>query len=91
MKQKKVYQEPAMTVIELQHETSVLQYSHYGYGSGGDAYDDGSFTGAGYGSGGSGFGDSNVGGRSGYGFGSGWDDSGVGGRSGYGSGGSGFD
>ena len=91
MKPKKQYQIPATTVVELQHGTAVLQYSRYGYGSGGDGYDDGSFAGSGYGSGGSGFGDSNVGGRSGYGLGTGWDDSGVGGRSGYGNGGFGFD
>ena len=87
----KVYVQPTMMVVELQHGTNILQYSRTGYGSGGSGYDDSNVGGrSGYGDGGSGYGGSGVGGRSGYGMGS-WDDSSVSGRSGYGNGGTGFD
>ena len=88
----KVYVQPTMMVVELQHGTNILQYSRTGYGSGGSGYDDPGVGGrTGYGDGGDGFSGSSVGGRSGYGPGAGWDDSSVGSRSGYGMGGDGWD
>ena len=87
----KPYEEPTMTVVELHQQTHLMDFSHSGYGDGGDGYSSSSMGGrSGYGDGGDGFGDSGMGGRSGYGTGS-WDDSNVSSRSGYGDGGTGFD
>ena len=54
----KVYVQPAMMVVELQHGMNILQYSRSAYGSGGSGYDDSDIGGrSGYGDGGSGYGE----------------------------------
>lgn len=72
----KVYKQPAMRVVELQHGRNILQFSARGrYSSGGDGYSDYDVSDrSGYDEGNDGWGDSNVGHRSGYDWGgSGWD------------------
>lgn len=89
---KKLYEKPAMRVVELQQQAPLMQFSHSGYGAGGDGFGSTGFDGSSaYGDGGDGFGSTGFGGSSGYGNGgSGFGSTGVGGRSGYGDGGSGF-
>jgi hypothetical protein len=90
---RKDYRKPAIRVMELQHQTHLMQFSRGGYGNGGDGYSGSGMGGrSGYGDGGGGYSGSGMGDRSGYGDGGGgYGDSGMGGRSGYGDGGGGFD
>ena len=90
---KKLYERPAMQVVEQQLQVHLMGLSRSDYRYGGSGYSGSSMGGRyGYDDGGDGFVDSGVDGRSGYGYGgSGFGGSGMSGRSGYGDGGDGFD
>jgi len=65
---RKDYREPAISVVELQHQGHLMTLGRSGYGKGGDGYSGSGMGGrSGYGNGGDGYSDSGMGGRSGYG------------------------